>query len=133
VAEPGPGFMTSRPRWVWGVLAALVFIVVWLTVPAWLYRNVTGDTRVKAITDTRTALLAGLIGIEQLGSTGLDVRLGGIYALERIAVDSARDHPTIVEVLSAFVREHSRAPAPSDHPRPTADVQAAITASPDPD
>ena len=93
MAEPGPGFMTSRPRWVWGVLAALVFIVVWLTVPAWLYRNVTGDTRVKAITDTRTALLAGLIGIEQLGSTGLDVRLGGIYALERIAVDSARDHP----------------------------------------
>jgi hypothetical protein len=45
--------------------------------------------------------------IEQLGSDKLDVRLGGIYALERIAVDSTRDHPTVVEVLSAFVREHS--------------------------
>jgi hypothetical protein len=46
--------------------------------------------------------------MEQLGATDkLDVRLGGIYALERIAVDSKRDHPTVVEVLSAFIREHS--------------------------
>ena len=46
--------------------------------------------------------------IEQLGSDKLDVRIGGIYALERIARDSARDHPTVIEVLSAFIREHSR-------------------------
>ena len=39
--------------------------------------------------------------IEQLGSEKLDVRIGGIYALERIARDSARDHPTVMEVLSA--------------------------------
>jgi hypothetical protein len=45
--------------------------------------------------------------IEQLGSDKLDVRIGGIYALERVARDSPRDHPTVVEVLSAFVREHS--------------------------
>jgi uncharacterized protein YjbI with pentapeptide repeats len=54
--------------------------------------------------------------IEQLGSDKLDVRLGGIYALERLAIDSARDHPTVVEVLSAFVREHSD-PA-HDDPKP---------------
>jgi hypothetical protein len=46
--------------------------------------------------------------IEQLGSDKLDVRIGGIYALERIARDSSRDHPTVMEVLAAFVREHSR-------------------------
>jgi uncharacterized protein YjbI with pentapeptide repeats len=45
--------------------------------------------------------------IEQLGSKKLDVRLGAIYALERIARDSAPDHPTVMEVLAAFVREHS--------------------------
>jgi hypothetical protein len=50
--------------------------------------------------------------IEQLGSERLDVRLGAIYALERIVIDSARDHPTIVEVLAAFVREHAPAVAP---------------------
>ncbi len=46
--------------------------------------------------------------IGQLGdSSKLDVRLGGIYALERIARDSADDHRTIMEVLTAFLREHS--------------------------
>ncbi len=46
--------------------------------------------------------------IEQLGSTSMDVRLGGIYALERIAHDSRRDHGTVMEVLCAFVRRAIR-------------------------
>ncbi|MEQ9368976.1 MAG: pentapeptide repeat-containing protein [Coleofasciculus chthonoplastes F3-SA18-01] len=45
--------------------------------------------------------------IEQLGSDNISIRLGGIYALERIAKDSERDHWTIMEVLSAFVRENA--------------------------
>ncbi len=45
--------------------------------------------------------------IEQLGSNQTDVRIGGIYALERIARDSPEDHPTVMEVLTTFVREHS--------------------------
>lgn len=45
--------------------------------------------------------------IDQLGSRELDVRLGGIYALERIARDSVDDHPQVVEVLTAYVREHA--------------------------
>jgi Pentapeptide repeats (8 copies) len=71
--------------------------------------------------------------IEQLGSDKLDVRIGGIYALERIARDSARDHPTVMEVLTAFIREHSREPwslpRPDAHPERSTrpDVQAAIT------
>jgi uncharacterized protein YjbI with pentapeptide repeats len=72
--------------------------------------------------------------IEQLGSKELlDVRIGGIYALERIARDSARDHPTVMEVLTAFIREHSREPwslpRPDAHPEPSTrpDVQAAVT------
>jgi hypothetical protein len=50
--------------------------------------------------------------IEQLGSDKLDVRIGGIYALERVARDSAKDHPTVMEVLTAFIRVHSREPWP---------------------
>ncbi|MGW9028437.1 hypothetical protein ACWGQ5_30685 [Streptomyces sp. NPDC055722] len=42
--------------------------------------------------------------IEQPGTAELAVRLRGIYALEHIARDSARDHSTVVEVLTAFVR-----------------------------
>jgi uncharacterized protein YjbI with pentapeptide repeats len=72
--------------------------------------------------------------IEQLGSDKLDVRIGGIYALERIARDSARDHPTVMEVLTAFIREHSHEQVmPSDPggrerpPLTRPDVQAAVT------
>ena len=54
--------------------------------------------------------------IEQLGSDKLDVRIGGIYALERVARDSAKDHPTVMEVLTAFIREHSREPWPPPDP-----------------
>ena len=58
--------------------------------------------------------------IEQLGSGELDVRIGGIYALEGVARDSATDHPTVMVVLTAFVREHSREPwPPPDSPRTT--------------
>jgi hypothetical protein len=131
------------------------------------------DARLQASSNFRTALVAGLAGlaavgglataartywltqqgqlserytkaIEQLGSDKLDVRLGGIYALERIAVDSKRDHPTVVEVLSAFAREHG-GPGPAGlhigaaedanggptktlrKPKPPTDVQAAVT------
>ena len=54
--------------------------------------------------------------IEQLGSDKLDVRIGGIYALERVARDSARDHPIVIEVLAAFFREHSREQWPPPDP-----------------
>ena len=78
------------------------------------------DARLQAASGFRTALVAGLAGlaalgslamatrtyrltqqgqitdrytkaIDQLGSEKLETRLGGIYALERIAVDSERD------------------------------------------
>jgi uncharacterized protein YjbI with pentapeptide repeats len=42
--------------------------------------------------------------VELLGSNKLEVRLGGIYALERIARESKRDHWPIMETLTAYVR-----------------------------
>lgn len=75
--------------------------------------------------------------IEQLGSDKLDVRIGGIYALERIARDSPRDHPTVIEVLAAFIRVHSREQLPfpahdqsgadSSERTTRPDIQAAVT------
>jgi hypothetical protein len=66
--------------------------------------------------------------IEQLGNPNADVRIGGIYALERIARDSKTDRETIIEVLTTFVREHTRSgyKTPADT-KAEADVQAAIT------
>jgi Pentapeptide repeats (8 copies) len=73
--------------------------------------------------------------IELVGSDNLDVRIGGIYALGGIAADYARHQPTVMELLAAFIREHSGepwpvpesdgAPVPERTTRP--DVQAALT------
>jgi uncharacterized protein YjbI with pentapeptide repeats len=76
--------------------------------------------------------------VDQLGNGSRDVRIGGIYALERIARASREDHVTIMEVLTAFVREHcplvdeEREEELIDHDpsrfpeAPTADVHAAL-------
>ncbi len=43
--------------------------------------------------------------VEQLVNENIAVRIGGIYSLERIAKDSRKDCWTILEILTAFVRE----------------------------
>ncbi|WP_328766059.1 pentapeptide repeat-containing protein [Streptomyces sp. NBC_00286] len=66
-----------------------------------------------------------------MGEKSLEIRLGGIYALQRIMQDSTRDEPTVVNVLSAYVRTHATAPKrpPKNtflRPTPAADIQAAL-------
>ena len=46
--------------------------------------------------------------IDQLGSDKMEIRLGAIYALERIAKESPKDHWPIMEILSAYVRDNSK-------------------------
>jgi uncharacterized protein YjbI with pentapeptide repeats len=58
---------------------------------------------------------------DQLGHAEPNVRLGGIYALERIANDSPDDRTTITEVLTAFVRGHAPWP-PKSEAQPPADT-----------
>jgi hypothetical protein len=64
--------------------------------------------------------------IDQLGNDKVDVRIGGIYALERLAKDSTTDRLAIVEILAAFIRTHAAWPAgywshPDQHPTPDVD------------
>jgi uncharacterized protein YjbI with pentapeptide repeats len=75
--------------------------------------------------------------VDQLGSTKLEQRLGGIYGLERIALDSSEGDIRLVinEVLTAYVRRHApydpkavdngRPPSKPGPPEP--DVHAAMT------
>jgi hypothetical protein len=46
--------------------------------------------------------------IEQLGSDKREVRLGGIYTLERLSHESEREYWPIMETLTAYVREHAQ-------------------------
>jgi hypothetical protein len=45
--------------------------------------------------------------VDQLGSNKLEQRLGGIYALERIAEESASTRLQVFEVLTAYVRQRA--------------------------
>jgi hypothetical protein len=82
--------------------------------------------------------------IDHLGEAGddkIDVRLGGIYALERIANNSKDDRATIAEILTAYVRGHAAWTSSAEDASPSAaalvelaalrvrapDIQAAMT------
>jgi len=82
--------------------------------------------------------------IEQLGASEgdekcLEIRIGGIFALERLANESKEDYGAIMEVLTAYVRRQARrnrqevlseqvvlGKFPSA-PLPSADIQAILT------
>ncbi|MFD5090680.1 pentapeptide repeat-containing protein [Amycolatopsis thailandensis] len=53
--------------------------------------------------------------VEQLGSDKAPVRLGGLYALERLAQDNETQRQTIVNVLCAYLRMPYDPPAEPDH------------------
>jgi uncharacterized protein YjbI with pentapeptide repeats len=141
-----------------GVLVGAAWLLFWFLPPS-LARDDAADPA-KAEGDARTAVIQGVGGllllgglfftyrtlqlnrqgqitdrftkaIGQLGDDKLDVRLGGIYALERIARDSDDDHRTIMEVLTAFVREHSARAAPG--PTTGIAILAAAPVAPSPD
>jgi hypothetical protein len=52
--------------------------------------------------------------VDQLAGPSMDVRIGGIYALERVAKNSLEDRQAVTGILAAFVRTH----APWSAPRP---------------
>ncbi|WP_254647686.1 pentapeptide repeat-containing protein [Streptomyces sp. GbtcB6] len=69
------------------------------------------------------------VAVGNLGADSEDVRLGGIYALQRIMQDSPRDQHTVIDILSAYIRAHAPkpkkgAPVPG---RLTRDAAAALS------
>lgn len=73
-----------------------------------------------------------LRAVDQLGDDKVDVRFGGIYALERIAKDSPPDRSAITDVLSAYIRRRLPSSEVRDeHVLPlqfrVPDAQAALT------
>jgi len=62
------------------------------------YDHTESDARERRITDLYTK------AVEQLGSDKAPVRLGGLYALERLAQDNPPQRQTIVNVLCAYLR-----------------------------
>ena len=69
--------------------------------------------------------------ITHLGDKKLEIRIGGIYALARIARDSKKDHWPIMEILTAFVRQNApwkEGDKPEEKPSPPKpDIQTILT------
>jgi hypothetical protein len=81
-------------------LAAGVFAAGALAFTA---RNFTLSRRTLDVTEQGQVTDRYAKAIEQLGSDKLDVRIGGIYALERVARDSARAHLDLAILTGAIL------------------------------
>jgi hypothetical protein len=112
-SEPAPKRRTVNWSAVTSFITALTAIGALIFTG--LSLNATRDQVDVAREDQRVALQGQFTdrysrAIDQLGEQGpdrLQIRLGGIYALERLARDSPRDQATIIEVLSTFVRTNT--------------------------
>lgn len=78
-----------------GGLLAAVGVVVGARTYAANSRSQVTDRFVKAI------------GLLSSSSKGSDEKLGGIYSLQHIMTESPQEHEVVVEILSAYIREHS--------------------------
>ncbi len=77
------------------------------------------------ITDRINKAVEGLGKNNEKGNPVIEIRLGALYALERIAKDSIRDHVQIMEIICAYVR-HNRPLLDKIIPV-SEDIQAALT------
>lgn len=93
-------------------------------------------TRDSKITERFAKAVEQLGAVDKDGRKLLEVRFGGIYGLERIARDSPNDHWTVMEILTAYVRENSpaaktvenrTAPNGAEIPPLAKDIQAILT------
>lgn len=129
------------------LLVVFVTVVAPRYLLSWDAPSTPAADRAKAVNDIRTTLLQGLAGValligafftwrqldvsrqsqltqrftaavEQLGSTSPEVRIGAVYALERIARDSPGDRGPIAEVLCSFVKRNGPAAPVGDRPTP---------------
>ena len=107
---------------------------VWRQYVAWRQLMATEKSTSVAQANVRVAQEGHITeAIEKLGQEGDDkmtIRLSGIYALERLAQDSEKDHRPIMEVLTAYVREN--APKQGKYVeeaalKPTTDIKAILT------
>jgi hypothetical protein len=71
--------------------------------------------------------------VDQVGQPGpekIDVRIGGIYALEHLVQNANSYQPTVMKVLTAFIRTHAKAEpfCPRDKAsKPPEDIQATLS------
>jgi hypothetical protein len=120
----GPTKDRSRGGWDWSQLWTAVTALTALGALIFTGLSLQTSRQQNAIAEQGQVTDRYVKAVGQLGSDKTDVRLGGIYALERLAEDSPRDHDTVVQVLAAFIRDHAQ-PLLATSPPSTAGTSAA--------
>ncbi len=111
----------------------MLVIAAWYGVPFLIWRMLLADRQTQATemqtqaadkqteinreshyTDLFTKAVEQLGATHQDGEPAIEMRIGAIFALERLAKDSERDYGSIIETLAAYIREHCRDPKPFD-------------------
>jgi uncharacterized protein YjbI with pentapeptide repeats len=95
---------SARVALIQGIGGLLVFVTAGVS---WL--NLRATQRNVLVAEEKQVTERFSKAVEMLSNKdSIYTRLGGIYALERIAKDSAKDHWQVMEILTAFVREKAR-------------------------
>ncbi|RVT84597.1 pentapeptide repeat-containing protein [Rhodobacteraceae bacterium CCMM004] len=105
-----------------GALAAAATLAFRL-VGVWMTERSTHATEQGLVTDRINAAVANLGADKTVKTDGveetrpnLEVRVGAIYALERIARENLDYHIQVMEILCAYIRQNAPAPTEEDNP-----------------
>jgi len=79
------------------------------------------------ITERFTRAIDQLGSVDKDGNPAIEIRLGGIYALERISKESEKDYWPIMEILTAYIRKNSPVELAESRDKITLDIQAILT------
>ena len=88
-----------------------VFFLVWRTRIADKQTQINQESH---YTELFTKAVEQLGAVRENGEPAIEMRIGAIFALERLAKDSERDYGPIIETLAAYIREHCRDPKSFD-------------------
>ena len=97
----------AKRRWNWTAITSVVTAFTALAALTFTAQSLSATREQISLSEQGQITDRYTKAIDQLGTQGaehLQTRLGGIYALERLARDSPRDQATIIEILSAFIR-----------------------------
>ena len=122
----GSDFTVSEQKLFNEVRTIMLIIAAWYGVPFLIWRTLLADRQTQSTemqtqinrenhyTDLFTKAVEQLGATRQDGEPAIEMRIGAIFALERLVKDSERDYGPIIETLAAYIREHCRDPQSFD-------------------
>ena len=122
----GSDFTVSEQKLFNEVRTIMLIIAAWYGVPFLIWRTLLADRQTQSTemqtqinrenhyTDLFTKAVEQLGATRQDGEPAIEMRIGAIFALERLVKDSERDYGPIIETLAAYIREHCRNSKPFD-------------------